>query len=300
MYEWIQEDAIKMYYTEDISKSSKKEVYQYVANGIESNDYKRFAIVSDGDEYMGIASLKYVDVEKGYAQIFVAVRKAAMARGYSWFAVCELLRIAFEEMNLESVYWCISHENVRAVRFCDKHFLKRIIDVPLDIKSKYANRNDLIWYSVLRGDDYLNEALNRASVAGCKIIKIKTIPTINAGELSVFEGCRDVDFDIKRVYYVSKVPEGTRRGFHAHIKLKQIIYCPYGSIQLILDNGKNREEITLSDPSIGIIIDHPVWREMLWLQKDSVLCVASSDYYDEDDYIRDYKKFKSLISLGLL
>ena len=48
-----------------------------------------------------------------------------------------------------------------------------------------------------------------------------------------------------------KVPEGTRRGFHAHKKLKQLLFCPYGRIQLVLENEKGREEIELSDPSIG-------------------------------------------------
>ena len=56
-----------------------------------------------------------------------------------------------------------------------------------------------------------------------------------------------------------------------------------------------REEIELCDPSIGVVIEEPTWREMLWLQKDSVLCVAASDYYEVEDYIRDYKTFKELI-----
>ena len=95
-------------------------------------------------------------------------------------------------------------------------------------------------------------------------------------------------------YYISKVPEGIRRGFHAHKKLKQLLFCPYGKIQLILDNGKEREEITLSDPSVGVVIDRLIWREMLWLQKDSVLCVAASDFYEVEDYIRDYDEFLRL------
>lgn len=36
--------------------------------------------------------------------------------------------------------------------------------------------------------------------------------------------------------YISKVPEGTRRGFYAHKKLKQLLICLYGRIQLILEN----------------------------------------------------------------
>jgi|GEM_PF-2102301 len=34
---------------------------------------------------------------------------------------------------------------------------------------------------------------------------------------------------------------------------------------------------------------------MLWLQKDSVLCVAASDFYNPEDYIRDHMEFKSYI-----
>ena len=44
-----------------------------------------------------------------------------------------------------------------------------------------------------------------------------------------------------------------------------------------------------------MVIERATWREMLWLQKDSVLCVAASDYYDEKDYIRDYGEFQAYI-----
>ena len=64
----------------------------------------------------------------------------------------------------------------------------------------------------------------------------------------------------------------------------------------MLENEYGREEIELSDPSIGVIIDKCTWREMLWLQKNSVLCVAASDYYKVEDYIRDYDAFRSYIA----
>ena len=144
------------------------------------------------------------------------------------------------------------------------------------------------WYSVLKGD-VLDE---REKVAGCKIVHIKTIPTVAAGELSFFEAYHDISFEIKRIYYISKVPEGKRRGFHAHKSLKQLLFCPFGRIQLVLENRNGREEIELSDPSIGVIIEEPTWREMLWIQKNSVLCVVASEFYDPKDYIRDYKEFK--------
>ena len=90
------------------------------------------------------------------------------------------------------------------------------------------------------------------------------------------------------------INEGVRRGYHAHKSLKQLLFCPYGRIQLILENKNGREEIELYDPSIAVLIDQPTWREMLWLQKDSVLCVAASDYFDSEDYIRNYEEYREL------
>ena len=60
-------------------------------------------------------------------------------------------------------------------------------------------------------------------------------------------------------------------------------------------HGATYKEIELSDPSIGVMIEEPTWREMLWIQKDSVLCVAASDFYDPADYIRNYEDFKKYL-----
>ena len=118
------------------------------------------------------------------------------------------------------------------IRFYEKHNFHEMLDIPSFLLERYDNIENLKWYSVLKGD-VIN---HKTSVAGCKVIKINTIPTFNAGELSYFEGTHDVDFDIKRIYYISKVPEGIKRGFHAHKKLQQLLFCPYGRILLILEN----------------------------------------------------------------
>ena len=240
---------------------------------------------------MGTVSLKDIDRKTQSAEFAITVRKGAMGRGYSWYAMEEIIKRAFEKYELENVYWCVSRENHRAVRFYDKHNFHEAIDIPKPILERYKSIGNLKWYSVLKGD-VLDE---RTEVAGCKIIHIKTVPTLGAGELSFFEATHDLPFEIKRMYYISKVPEGTKRGFHAHKKLKQLLFCPYGRIQLILENNHGREEIELSDPSIGVVIEKPTWREMLWLQKNSVLCVAASEFYEIDDYIREYGEFKKYL-----
>lgn len=292
MLEWMHDDSVTNGLRTDFSKFTIEDCKKFIRCSKDKSYNAHYAIVSDEDEYMGTVSLKKINMEALCAEFAITIRKFAMGRGYSWYGMMEIIRIGFEEYGLETIYWCVSKTNTRAVRFYDKHHFHEVVDIPSPILDEYKEIGDLKWYSVLAGDDYKEIAQSRKSIAGCKVIRIKTIPTVNAGELSFFESAHDIPFEIKRLYYISKVPEGVRRGFHAHKELKQLLFCPYGKIQLILDDGKVREEIILSDPSVGIIIDHPVWREMLWLQKDSVLCVAASEYFDEKDYIRKYERFK--------
>lgn len=290
MIEWMHDTSITKDLFSDFSSKTIEDAESFIQASKVDHESIHLAIASDQDEYMGTVSLKHVN--NNTAEFAITVRSCALGKGYSWFGMEEILKIAFTEMHLDCVYWCVSINNLRARRFYDKHHFNQILDVPEEIKSRYSGRDDLLWYSVLLGD-----TLAKAdAVAGCKVVHIKTVPTVNAGELSFFEADRDIPFDIKRVYYISKVPEGMRRGFHAHKNLKQLLFCPYGRIQLVLENKNGREEIELSDPSVGVIIDQVTWREMLWIQKDSVLCVAASDYYDSDDYIRDYSQFKQMIN----
>lgn len=257
-------------------------------NGIQDIHY---AIVDGKDEYMGMVSLKHINRTNSSAELAIVVRKIAMGKGYSLFGMKEVAKKAFDEYNLESIYWCVPMNNERAIHFYKKYNFHEVFDIPRSIHKGDENIDGLKWYSILKGD----VLEDRIDIVGCKIVHIRTVPTVGAGELSFFEATHDISFEIKRMYYISKVPEDARRGGHAHKQLKQLLFCPYGRIQVILENRNGRAEIELSDPAIGVVIEEPTWREMIWLQKDSVLCVAASDFYDENDYIRNYEDFKAYI-----
>lgn len=289
MLEWMHDKSVVCNMRTDFSTKTIHDVYDFINNSISEKNI-HLAISSDDDEYMGTVSLR--DIDNGIAEFAIAVRSSAMGHGYAWFGMEAMLEKAFNEFNLNNVYWCVSKNNARAVRFYEKHNFHEVFDIPHDIVNKYNDLNNLKWYSVFKDDDLKT----KDTICGCRVIHIRTIPTLDSGELSFFESGHDIPFEIKRIYYISKVPEGVRRGFHAHKDLKQLLFCPYGRIQLILENANGREELELYDPSIGVIIDQPTWREMLWIQKDSVLCVAASEYYSPDDYIRDYDEFKRFIN----
>ncbi|MCR9581206.1 sugar 3,4-ketoisomerase [Vibrio antiquarius] len=115
------------------------------------------------------------------------------------------------------------------------------------------------------------------------------------GSLVSLEENNNIPFKIKRVYYIYNTESSASRGYHAHKNLEQVAVCLKGSCRFILDDGKEKEEIVLNDPSIGLYIDSMKWREMHDFSSDCVLIVLASNVYDENDYIRDYKEFLSQV-----
>lgn len=116
------------------------------------------------------------------------------------------------------------------------------------------------------------------------------------GSLVALEAQKTIPFDVKRVYYIFGTQKGVSRGFHAHKNLKQVAVCVTGKCKMVLDNGKQREEIWLDSPTTGLLIEDLTWREMHDFSEDCVLLVLASEHYDESDYIRDYDKFKKMVT----
>ena len=126
-----------------------------------------------------------------------------------------------------------------------------------------------------------------------RVIDVTTIQNKDPkyGALSFLEGKRDIPFPIRRVYWITETEADLHRGFHAHKLNCQLLYCPYGKIDIILDDGQQKTTVTLDRPGKGLILMPGLWREMVWQQSGSVLCVLASEYYDADEYIRNYDEF---------
>lgn len=113
----------------------------------------------------------------------------------------------------------------------------------------------------------------------------------DTGKLTFVEGKRDIPFDIKRIYYVYDIAKGERRGFHAHKELEQYLICIHGTCKILLDNGIEKEDVMLDNPSEGLYVGIKMWHEMYEFTEGAVLLVLASDYYNENDYIRNYDEF---------
>lgn len=134
-----------------------------------------------------------------------------------------------------------------------------------------------------------------------KITRFITLPKISdEGYLSFAENGRHLPFNMKRFYFIYDVYNNAKRGFHAHKKNKQALFCIKGQIKIILDDGKKREEVILDQPNIGIYINRFVWHEMHDFTNETVLFVAASEVFNESDYIRNYAVFLDLVNNSFL
>ena len=117
------------------------------------------------------------------------------------------------------------------------------------------------------------------------------------GMLVALEEYKDIPFEIKRVYYMYDTKKDVHRGFHAHKSLEQILICIHGSCKVLLDNGTEKKIVSLEKPYEGLYIANNMWREMYDFSEDAVLMVLASEYYKEEDYIRDYNEFLRMVGV---
>ncbi|MBW7944365.1 FdtA/QdtA family cupin domain-containing protein [Patescibacteria group bacterium] len=131
--------------------------------------------------------------------------------------------------------------------------------------------------------------------SSAKLIQFIDIPKVYDEGILVFsEALRHIPFEIKRFYLIHNVIEHAVRGKHAHKKTRQVLFCVQGSITIILDDGRSREAVKLNKSHRGILLDTMIWHEMVSFQKNTVLLVVASEYFEESDYVRSYKDFIQL------
>jgi dTDP-4-dehydrorhamnose 3,5-epimerase-like enzyme len=131
-------------------------------------------------------------------------------------------------------------------------------------------------------------------VDGVKLYNMKHVEDLR-GELCVAEWEKDLPFSPVRVFYVYNVASAHVRGEHAHKECHQFIVCVKGSVAIVVDNGKAREEFILDKPWIGLYLPPKIWGIQYKYSQDAVLMVFASHPYDANDYLRDYEQFLEFI-----
>lgn len=135
--------------------------------------------------------------------------------------------------------------------------------------------------------------MRQTSIAGVTLHTLRAVPDMR-GSLSAGEFERDIPFKPLRYFLVFDVPTSETRGEHAHYKCHQFLIAVKGQVSVVADDGVNREEFKLDNPSVGIYLPPMTWGIQYRYSADAVLLVFASDYYEGSDYIRDHADFLRL------
>jgi len=102
-------------------------------------------------------------------------------------------------------------------------------------------------------------------------------------------------FEVSRTFWISKVPDNTVRGGHAHRTSQQLLICITGIIEVELEGLSGiKHEFQLSPTSHrGLYLPPLFWGYYTFKEQAVALCMAS-DYFNESDYIRNYREFERL------
>jgi len=137
-------------------------------------------------------------------------------------------------------------------------------------------------------------AIHATSVRGVNLHHLREVEDVR-GNLSVGALGRDVPFDVKRYFLVYDVPNAEIRGEHAHLRCHQFLIAVKGTLHVVADDGRQREEFVLDRPGLGLHLPPMTWGIQHGYSADAVLLVLASEHYDAADYIRDYDRFLALV-----
>jgi len=132
------------------------------------------------------------------------------------------------------------------------------------------------------------------SVSGAELVELPEIADMR-GKLSFGQVGEGLPFIPRRYFLIYGVPNPEVRGEHAHRHLEQLLICVHGACSVILDDGTNREEMRLNNPTLALYMKGMIWGVQYHFTPDAVLLVLASAEYDPNDYIRDYDQFLEIV-----
>ena len=147
--EWMHDDFVVRDMKTDFASKTLEDCITFVNVAQVSSENLHLAIVDNNDDYMGTVSLKNID--NVAAEFAITVRRCAMGNGYAEYAMKSIIEKGFKELDLKNIYWFVSPNNKRALRFYDKNKYMRVnTNIIQDIVQLSGEQNHYIWYLVRR------------------------------------------------------------------------------------------------------------------------------------------------------
>jgi len=127
-------------------------------------------------------------------------------------------------------------------------------------------------------------------VEGVRLLRKPLVRDLR-GDLGAWEVHKGLPFAPQRCFAIFDVPSKEVRGEHAHKVCEQMLVCLRGTVNVVCDDARHRQEFVLDSPELALYIPPMVWGTQYRYSSDALLWVFASHAYDPDDYIRDYDTF---------
>lgn len=116
----------------------------------------------------------------------------------------------------------------------------------------------------------------------------------NQGQITVAQESENFPFNIKRVYWLTDVPDGQIRGNNACHTGERLLACVAGEATIYLEdlNGEHYN-FKISRTTGALYIPPMVWSRIRFDKNCLLICLVSNTY-NEEDYIRSYDDFLGL------
>lgn len=100
-----------------------------------------------------------------------------------------------------------------------------------------------------------------------------------------------IDFDVKRIYFITEPKDKT--GAHCHLVEEEFFIMVQGKATMVIDQGNGIEEFQFTGPTSGAYVGNYIWHHFKNFSDDAVLLALSSTNYspDRSDYIEDYDDY---------
>lgn len=150
MLQWMHDESVVCCLATNFREKTLSDCENFIAWANQTKDDLHLAVTDDADTYMGTVSLKHIS--GGTAEFAITVHADAMGKGFAKFGMAAILEHGLKQMGLSAIYWCVSRQNSRAVRFYDKNGYLRTESVPQHILTAYTPEQlaDFIWYAVTK------------------------------------------------------------------------------------------------------------------------------------------------------
>lgn len=148
MLEWMHDDSVVHDLKKDFAGKTEEDCISFIVEALDETESIHLAITDDRDEYLGTVSLKHIF--RNTAEFGIVLRACAIGRGYASFGMEKVIEYGCKSRGIDMIYWCVSPENKRALRFYDKNGFQRC-NAP-EQASGYTDeeKRKYIWYRTKR------------------------------------------------------------------------------------------------------------------------------------------------------